>query len=179
MPQLAANGHRLAAQVQQGALDVIQASFYDVELDGGFDAVCYWDGFGIGTDADQERLLQRIVRWLAPHGRALIDISTPWFWQKAAGQAMQRGIAFRQYDYDVFESRLIDRWWLPEQPETAVSQYIRCYAPADLRLLLRDTGLSLLEVEPGAYVDYATNYFLPQASLDQAMSFLAILATHA
>jgi len=44
---------------------------YDVDIGGPFDAVCYWDGFGIGDDQDQRRLLRRIAGWLAPDGRAL------------------------------------------------------------------------------------------------------------
>ncbi|MFN5457566.1 MAG: hypothetical protein ACK5BX_41150, partial [Bradyrhizobium sp.] len=34
---------------------------YTIELAGRFDVVCYWDGFGIGSDADHRRLLRRIA----------------------------------------------------------------------------------------------------------------------
>ena len=172
---LAANAQRLAARMDAGALTVIQADFYTVALDRTFDAVCYWDGFGVGSDADQHRLLCRIAEWLKPGGRAVIDISTPWFWQYAHGQQMQRGAALRKYTYDVHESRLIDTWWPVDQPEQAVAQSLRCYAPADLRLLLQDTGLQLVAVEPGGAVVYEEQRFVPQAPLEQAMVYRAVL----
>lgn len=175
LPVLAANARRLAAMPRAGSLTVIEADFYEVELTDAFDAVCYWDGFGIGSDSEQWRLLRRIAGWLAPDGRALIDISTPWFWKAAAGQEMQRGAATRRYDYDVAASRMIDLWWPTGRPDDAVAQSIRCYAPADFRLLLCDTGLRLSAVEPGGAVNYANGHFTARAPLEQAMVYTAVL----
>ena len=36
-----------------------------------------------------------------------------------------------------------DTWWRVDRPEERISQVLRCYTPADLRLLLDGTGLRL------------------------------------
>ena len=54
-----ASARRVAGEVTHGEMSVVQGDFYEVELDGTFDVVCYFDGFGIGSDADQRRLLRR------------------------------------------------------------------------------------------------------------------------
>jgi hypothetical protein len=38
----------------------------EVELSEQFDVVCYWDGFGVGTDQDQRHLLQSMRLSLNP-----------------------------------------------------------------------------------------------------------------
>ena len=54
---------------RKGALIVLEGDYYDVALDGCFDVVCWWQGFGLGSDADQRRMLRRIAyEWLAPGG---------------------------------------------------------------------------------------------------------------
>jgi hypothetical protein len=60
--------------------------------------------------------------------------------------------------------------WRLGHADDAVTQSIRCYSPADLRLLLEGTGLSLLEVEP--FTDEA--YGEP-CELADAMLYLAVL----
>ena len=62
------------------------ADFYSFEAAERFDVVCYWNGFGIGTDADQRRLLWLIrEQWLAAGGRAVIDVANPLVWAGWAG----------------------------------------------------------------------------------------------
>ena len=78
--ELVQNTQRLAADVRAGCLQGIAGDFYEIELDGRFDVVAYFDGFGIGTDDDQRRLLLRISEWLTPEGCALIDVFSPWYW---------------------------------------------------------------------------------------------------
>ena len=78
VPMLCAHAQTLAQEPREGRLTVMQVDFYEVKLDGQFDVVCYYDGFGIGEDADQRRLLKRIASWLAPDGSAMIEIGTPW-----------------------------------------------------------------------------------------------------
>src|SRR5699024_2669778 len=63
-------------------------SFYDIELPKTFDLILYMDGFGVGTDDDQLRLLKRIHNWLAEDGTALIDIYQPYYWKRVIGQKM-------------------------------------------------------------------------------------------
>jgi SAM-dependent methyltransferase len=71
---------RLAYRVPHdgpGTVEAVDDDFYAVRLTGRFDAVCYYNGFGVGSDADQRRLLKRIAdEWLADDGVALIDVST-------------------------------------------------------------------------------------------------------
>lgn len=40
-------------------------------------------------------------------------------------------------------STAIDTWWETSDPARPISQFLRCYSPADLALLLTGTGLSL------------------------------------
>lgn len=68
----------VAAGSGAGSFHVVNDDFYRVRLDGRFDLVCYWNGFGIGSDTDQRRLLRRIAwEWLAADGLALVDVANP------------------------------------------------------------------------------------------------------
>jgi len=71
-PTRTPNLKRLAKEPHKGQLTALEADFYEVAISGEFDIVCYWDGFGVGSDADQRRLLKRIsTEWLKPGGLAL------------------------------------------------------------------------------------------------------------
>ncbi len=156
-------------------VDLVQGDFFEVEPDGAFDLVCYWDGFGVGTDADQHRLLQRIAGWVGATGHALIDIYTPWYAAASAGHAHTFPKAQREYGFDADGCRWLDTWWARDQPETRVTQSLRCYSPADLRLLLADTGLELVATVPGGGIDWSTNTWSAPQPLGKAMSYLAHL----
>ncbi len=164
------------AESRPGHLTVVTGDFYTVDLDGRFDVVTYWDGFGIGADADQRRLLRRIAAWLRPGGRALIEISVPWTWAARAGRQQQFARAGRRYAFDPEGSRMVDTWWPLGDESAAVSQLLRCYSPADLRLLLEGTGLRLHEIEPGGGFDPATGAWTDYAPLSWAISYVAVLA---
>lgn len=150
-PERAANAQALAAMARSMA--VIAGSFYEVELDGAFDLVLYWDGFGVGEDDDQRLLLRRVRDWLAPHGSALIDVYSPWFAAASVGREMEFEGARRRYEFEPEGNRWLDTWWPEGAPEQAVTQSLRCYAPADFRLLLEGTGLELRGVDPGGGPD--------------------------
>lgn len=176
VPACVEHTHNLAEKHNIGNnLRVIQGDFYQVDLDDQFDVICYWDGFGIGTDSDQQLLLNRISNWLKQDGIALIDIYTPWYWAKTAGRAMKIGKISRQYNFDANECRMLDTWWLDSAKDDKVTQSLRCYSPADLRLLLEDTGLSLVHSEPGGGMDYEKWQYHEQVPLEQAMMFMAKL----
>jgi len=165
----------LLKQHSDKRVKVIKANFYQVELpENGFDAVCYWDGFGIGTDEEQRILLRRICSWLRPKGVMLLDVYTPWHAAKSAGYGGQVGKVRREYEFDGENCRWIDRWWLEETGES-VEQSLRCYSPADLRLLLESTGLELERVEPGGMMNYESGQFVETASLELAMWYVAVL----
>lgn len=172
VPRLTARAQELAAS-RDSQMTVINEDFYTVELDGHFDVVCYWDGFGIGSDEDQRRLLQRIAAWLTPTGSALIDIGTPWYAASVDGRGWEVGEAERQYSFDADGCRWEDTWWPKGKPEEAVKQSTRCYSPADLRLLLASTGLVLKHVKPGGTVDWVEKKWLPSVPLKQAMVYVA------
>ena len=158
---------------------IVEADFYDVALDGPFDVVTYFDGFGVGDDVDQRRLLRRISEWLAPNGRALIEVYTPWYWAPLDGRSMSWNDAERRYTFDAEACRVIDTWWPTGRPNEAVTQTLRCYSPADLRLLLEPTGLELAEVESGGAYNLDTQVFTPTVPLHEAYQYLAVLRPNA
>jgi len=175
VPRLVQHIHALRRQHPQAQVDVVEGDFYQVDLpEGVFDGVCYWDGFGVGTDDEQRALLRRIYRWLKPEGRAWIDVYTPWHAAKSAGHGGQVGRAKRVYGFDGAGCRWIDRWWLEETGEV-IEQSLRCYSPADLRLLLEGTGLVLVDVEPGGMMDYEHGRYVEPVPLEQAMWYVAML----
>jgi SAM-dependent methyltransferase len=104
----AANARRLA--VTRPGLRVLEADMYSADLHGArFDAVVYWDG--IGSDQDRLVLLRRIRDWMAPGGRLLLDVYTPWYWAVAAGRESSHGTARSRYGFDPYGCRMLDRWW--------------------------------------------------------------------
>jgi SAM-dependent methyltransferase len=171
--ELAAHTQELAAMVSGGSLRAIAGDFYETEPPGKFDVVAYFDGFGIGSDEDQRRLLRRIVGWLTPDGCALVDVLVPWYWARHGGTEEEFPTGSGVWYLDGFDAegcRMTERMWRIGHGEEAVTQSLRCYSPADLRLLLEETGLSVLDVEP--FTDEA--YGEP-CELADAMLYLAAL----
>ena len=148
--------------------------FYAVDPGGSFDVVAYFDGFGIGSDDDQRLLLQRIAGWLSSDGCALIDVLTPWYFAKTAGNEEEfpegSGIRYRE-DFDADGGRMTEQMWRAGREDEVVTQSLRCYGPADFRLLLEGTGLLLVEVEP-----YEDQWYGEPCALEHAMVYLAKLA---
>ena len=169
------HARRLAANQPEGRMTVLQADFYTVELEGDFDVICCFDGFGIGEGEDQRRLLRRIAGWLAPDGRALIEVYTPWYWAAAAGRTMSWSDASRRYDYDAASNRLLDTWWPTDDPSAAVTQSLACYEPDALRSLLAATGLILADVRPGGAYDHEKGVYRERVPLGEAMQYAAVL----
>lgn len=140
-----------------GSPRFVNDDFYHASFDHPFDVVCYWNGFGVGADADQRRLLRRMAdEWLADHGIVLVDVANPVRWITWAGDEEQLAAApdqgyrydvSQRIDFDPVRNRFIDTWWETNSPERALSQDIRCYAPADFMLLLEGTGLKLDRLE--------------------------------
>ncbi len=165
----------LAAQ-RGVALEVLQADFYEIELPQRYEALLYFDSFGIGSDEDQQRLLRRIANWLTPNGQAIVEVGTPWYWSGVAkGRRVDLEVCLREYDFEVQQSRLIDRWWRNSQPETVLVQSLRCYSPADLKLLLHGTGLELTTIRAGNTIDFEPLRLRKNVSLAEAMTYYAVL----
>ena len=167
--------HKLALEHDVAEkMTIIQGDFYEVDLSNDFDVVCYWDGFGVGSDDDQKLLLQRIDKWLLPSGVALIDIYTPWYWAKVSGREMKIGEdSYRRYGFDAEGCRMLDTWWSNDSDK--VTQSLRCYSPADLKMLLSGTSLFLHSTKPGGEMDYDKWVFTENVPLERAMTFLAVL----
>jgi hypothetical protein len=66
---------------------------------------------------------------------------------------------------------MTERMWRAGHEADAVTQSLRCYAPADLRLLLEGTDLDLVEIEP-----YTDQWYGEPAALGDAMVYLAKVA---
>lgn len=92
-----------------------------------------------------------------------------------AGREHRFATATRRYDFDADGCRMLDTWWPPGHEDLAVTQSLRCYAPADLRLLLAGTGLSLHSVEPGGAMDDDAGRYVERVPLREAMQYLAHL----
>lgn len=166
----------LARQYRCENLTILNVDFNNVVLEGVFDVICYWDGFGIGNDTDQRRLLLNISKWLSPDGSVFLEIFTPWYWANvAAGVQFDIGEATRQYGFDAERCAMVDTWWLKEKPATKTTQRLRCYSPADLTLLCEGCGLTIVEIFSGGKMDYHTGTYTPEVPLNQAMSYIARL----
>jgi SAM-dependent methyltransferase len=161
-PTRAPHIQTLAQQPRRGSLTALEADFFGVSLAADFDVVCYWDGFGTGSDADQRRLLRRIAtEWLKPGGCALMDVFNPYRWAIETGKewrldrnhSSHRYCQRRRFNFDPIQGCFLDEW-CPIDDATgtcdearAITQRIRCYNPADLQLLMEGTGLSLEHLE--------------------------------
>jgi SAM-dependent methyltransferase len=177
----------LLAVPRPGSLSIVEGDYYTVELDGRFDVVCWWQGFGLGSDADQRRMLRRIAHeWLAPGGCALIDIYSPARFARHAGKAVRlaalQGVPgsvdmIERFHFDPVYSRWIDEWQPVADPDKALAQTVRCYTPADLLLLLEGTGLALRRIElDGREIDFSGNRITLSEELLEAWAYLAQLA---
>jgi len=171
LPESVSCAEQLAEKVQNGSLKVVLGDFYETDFEPQFDVICYFDSFGIGSDADQQRLLRRIASWLKPDGLVIIEVGATWYWAKSDGIEMDLGAGMRRYEFDPIGCRLIDKWWLPDKPDEVYSQSLRCYTPADFNLLLQGTGLYLDSLKPGGKVDYEILEFIEKAELPEAMTY--------
>ena len=154
-------------------VSTLTGDFYQLDPGGPYDAVCYWDGFGIGSDAEQRELLGRVVSWLNPGGAAYIEVYTPWYWADHAGFERRSEHLTQTYGFDADGCRLTDTYTPANEPPQ--TQSLRCYSPADLRLLLHGTPLELAELWPGGHYDPRTLTWHPQVSLGECQSYVAAL----
>ncbi|MEU7217184.1 class I SAM-dependent methyltransferase [Nocardia iowensis] len=140
-----------AGEVAGRDLRIVEGDFYAVELGEQFDCVVYWNGFGVGTDAEQRALLRRVsAEWLRPGGAMIVDVFSPWKWARVAGELDHEKYVVElanSNDYDPVTSRFNDRWWPVGKESEALDQFGRCYTPADLLLLVEGTGLAVERME--------------------------------
>lgn len=176
----------LLAPPRPGSLSFIADDYYSVQLAGRFDVVCWWEGFGLGTDADQRQMLRRIAsEWLTPNGCALLDVYNPTYPIRQAGRAVELdalpdvpgSVAMvERTHFDPIYSRWVDEWQPVAAPEDTLAQSIRCYSPADFLLLLEGTGLALQHLEfAGETVDVATQCLHLSPDLLNMWGYLSVL----
>ncbi len=169
------HAHKLN-DIHQQSVKIIQGDFYQYSTSDQFDIVCYFDSFGIGSDADQVRLLQQIETWLKPKGVALIEIGAPWFWSGVAnGKLTDLGACMRHYQYDSTQQRLLDYWWLKEAPEQKVYQSLRCYSLDELKQLLKGLSLRIKRCISGGKIDFEEMSFVQKVPLKESMTYYVLL----
>lgn len=176
IPTFADHIQTLTRQYHQ-MIQVINADFYSVELNQTFDVITYWDGFGIGSDDEQIRLLDRCAKWLKPDGILLVDVYTPWYWANQHGRTMEFDNTRRRYEFDAFDCRMFDTWWDKDTPEDSVTQSLRCYSPADLKLILRDTELEFVDIVGTGGCVNETGIYEDHVNLNCAMSYTVKIKT--
>lgn len=169
-----------------GSLTVLEDDFYTMELDQRFDVICCWETFGLGTDADQCRLLGRIAgEWLNPKGCVLMDVYSPVRPARDAGTERRlpplKGVPgsvemINRCHFDPLHSRWIDEWIPFAEPEKALAQTIRCYTPSDFLLLLESTSLVMKHMEvDGQELDVKANMIAKSSPLMGAWCYLVQL----
>lgn len=185
-PTRAAVAKELAKGLRNGSLTILEGDFYELELRERFDVVCCWETFGLGTDADQRRLLKRIAEeWLVSDGSVLMDVYSPARPARDAGT--ERRLAplkdvpgsvemINRCYFDPLHSCWIDEWIPVAEPDKALAQAIRCYTPADLLLLLEGTGLAIKHAElDGQELDVKAHAIAASSPLMNAWSYLVQL----
>jgi len=174
VPELAEQCRRRALG-QRLDLRVMEGDFLHVDLDERFDLICYWDGFGVGSDRQQQMLLSRIKKWLQPNGHALLDVYTPWYWAQEAGRQSCVGSYRRLAEFDGRHCRMLDTWWPEGCYQERITQSLRCYAPADFEALAGAEGLATAGLTPGGALDHCRGDYISQVPLEKAMSYEACL----
>ena len=155
---LADNGHSVVS---------VAGDFSRIDLPGPFDVIGYLGGFGAGSDDEQRFLLRQIGRWVGPETCALIEVMIPWYWARKDPRISEQG---RSWTFDADACRVEVRMAPLWDDGAGVTLSLRCYSPADLRLLLGGTGLALDAVEP-----YASEGYEPARRLEDAKLYLARL----
>ena len=131
----------------------LQADFYTAELGETYDVVTYWNGFGVGTDHDQRFLLHRVAsEWLDPGGVLIMDVYAPWRWASINGRHYEYRDLVCENRFDPVASRFEEQWWRRDEPEAVITQYGRCYSPADFLALIAGLGLEVSEFRVGEKV---------------------------
>lgn len=160
-----------AKERSNGRVTSYCGDFYTFELPEVFDVVSYFDGFGIGSDEDQLRLLNRIRKWMKEDGCALIDIYQPRYWQQVDGREMTVHAARRVYHYDEEAHRMLDSWWHSDHPEEKVTQSLRCYSLEEISDLCEQASLRIVGIFPGGAMDFEEWRYHDRVPLHECLSY--------
>ncbi|NYE38145.1 SAM-dependent methyltransferase [Nocardioides cavernae] len=135
-------------------LTVVEGDFLTHDLGARFDVVTMWNGFGMGDDAHQRAILEAAgSRWLDEGGHVVLDVYNPAAWIRWAGtdEVDEETGCRNVVDYDVVGARFVDTWWFDGPDGPPMAQTVRCYAPVDLELLARGTGLCVESCRPAGH----------------------------
>jgi len=168
---------KYAGKKHKGKLVFIKDDFYKINLSQKYDVVCYWNGFGIGTDEDQKKLLIKIAQeWLKPKGTLIMDVQNPYIWKKWNGdKEHKKAKPDEGYNYDIWqeikydrnEKRMYDTWWESDKPKIKYTQTIRCYTSKEISSLVNGTGLKIIYKEvKGKLIDWKSHEYLVQLTLE-------------
>jgi len=124
-----------------GSIVVRQASFFDVDLDGTFDAVVCWNSFGCWPAAFDVPLLRRIRHWLGAGGFGLIDVFDPDWWSgmdrwKTTRDGMREHIRWRSGP-----DRIEIAYEFPGPAGQGAAEVVRCVSRNDARRLADSADL--------------------------------------
>jgi len=122
-------------------INVICTDFYEYLASNKscFDIICYWDGFGIGSDEEQETLLRLINESLTSKGMAIIEIYSPYFWINFNNYVINISHNVkRKYNFNLYKSILLDNWSFPDNSQEC--QYLRCYSPVEIIKTTNEIG---------------------------------------
>lgn len=158
---------------------MIQGDFYNWTPSKQYDVITYFDGFGLDSDDQQRYLLERLHQWLKPNGYLILEVYTPWYWANIANEkSMNLGQISRKYTFDAQNCRLIDTWFEHKTPQKKHYQSLRCYSPADLKLLIKDLFKidKIDKIEAGGAVDYENKKYSPKVELCKSMSYVVLLS---
>jgi SAM-dependent methyltransferase len=142
---------------QYSGVTACKGDFLTAVIPGKYDAVCLFETFGLGSDGEQRRLLQRMaLEWLVPGGIVVMDVYHPFGPIRTAGTArslarlanVAGSVAMTERTfYDAVLGRWVDEWEPVGNRAATRRQSIRCYTPADLLLLLEGTGFRIVHAE--------------------------------
>ncbi len=171
--------HVQPRELDAGVRELRRADFYTVELHQRFDVVCYWDGFGVGDDDDQLRLLRRVVGWLEPGGVAIIEVFHPSGWAADDGlievkePQPERGLPRRlghRRSFDADTNTAHDTWW-EVGGDDEFTQSLRCYRPTQTVDMATAAGLDVAAI---ADIGAVTGRSLETSIAEPAWSFVCV-----
>ena len=155
---------------------VKQDDFYSIRLKNKFDIITYFDSFGIGSDADQVRLLCRINQWLTSDGIAFVEVGNKTFWREVAyGKSFNLGPAIRTYDYDFDKDILMDTWTLNAPGRETNIQQLRCYSVDEMDALLAKSDLQAVGYLQAGRLDFEKEEFTLDADITNCMTYYTLV----
>lgn len=155
-------------------LEIICGDFYTIKYRQKFEAVCYWDGFGIGKDEDQIQLLHLIYRSLKKDGLFFVDVYNPLYWSRFEKFKLALANGEREYSYQHQENLMID-CWTDQQTKQKACQYLKCYSPENFEQLILNIGFEIIDLIPSGYVDYENKTWHETTEVSKSLSYTFVL----